>query len=353
MCGFQKKRYTSCHSASKSALKKQDGSQRLHVQLDHLAESHEDEVQDAFHNANNSVMDNFTESGLATIIEQNGVNSTVVINANGLVTNNYNEILTSIVPVYLAAGNKTVQMLPDKAGLKMSFDISNPNSVSFLEQYKFNLVTEMSGETLNGMQQVIINGFEQGNSPAVMARQLKTLKGFGITQPQANAVKNYRANLESEMMKQKLRNELGVDRLPSGAFDAQQLRLTTAEIKRIDEQVAKYQIKTLNRRAKTIARTETIRAANEGQLQAWEQAQNAGLLDQDVVKFPSITRDGRTSNICLGVAAANPNGVVGIKTPYNFDPSAPPMNQPLINFPAHPNCRSTSILISSDGKDLT
>jgi hypothetical protein len=82
-------------------------------------------------------------------------------------------------------------------------------------------------------------------------------------------------------------------------------------------------------RADVIARTETMRASNEGQLQAWDQATDAGLLTGDEFKEWITTPDDRLCPVC------EPMDGVKVGLDENFDVDGDKIDGP----PAHPNCR--------------
>lgn len=84
-------------------------------------------------------------------------------------------------------------------------------------------------------------------------------------------------------------------------------------------------------RADTIARTESMRAANEGQQQAWDQAVEAGLLTGNEQQVWIVTPDDRLCPICepLDGELADLDGT------WNAD------GEDIDGPPAHPNCRCT------------
>lgn len=84
-------------------------------------------------------------------------------------------------------------------------------------------------------------------------------------------------------------------------------------------------------RAETIARTETMKASNEGQSQAWGQAVQKGLLVGDEKKEWITTPDDRLCPICEPLDGQQ----VGLDEPFDVDGDQ--VDAP----PAHPNCRCT------------
>lgn len=82
-------------------------------------------------------------------------------------------------------------------------------------------------------------------------------------------------------------------------------------------------------RAEAIARTETIRAANAGQQETWDQAVTAGLLNGDEKQVWIVTPDDALCPIC--------EGLDGDEAPLGgtFNADGDDIDGP----PAHPNCR--------------
>jgi hypothetical protein len=88
-------------------------------------------------------------------------------------------------------------------------------------------------------------------------------------------------------------------------------------------------------RAEEIAHTETMRASNEGQLEAWNQAVDAGLLTGNETKEWIVTPDDKLCPIC--------EPLDGVNAPLNGlfdDQQGGQIDQP----PAHPRCRCTIAL---------
>jgi SPP1 gp7 family putative phage head morphogenesis protein len=84
-------------------------------------------------------------------------------------------------------------------------------------------------------------------------------------------------------------------------------------------------------RAETIARTEVMSAANEGQLEAWDQAKEDGLLTGAEQKEWIVTPDDRLCPVC------EPMDGETVPIDEDFDVDGDLLDGP----PAHPNCRCT------------
>lgn len=127
-------------------------------------------------------------------------------------------------------------------GCVLQFNVADPEAIRFAERRVAELVREVSANTKAALREIIARALESGNPPRVAAREIREL--VGLTRRDVRAVGNLRARLA----------ERGL--APSV----------------IDRRAASYTKRLHRRRAVTIARTETMRAANEGQRQLWRQA---------------------------------------------------------------------------------
>ena len=115
----------------------------------------------------------------------------------------------------------------------------------------------------------------------------------------------------------------------------------------IDKMVAAYARKYKAFRARTIARTEAIRANNMGIQDAWRQAIESGKVSESLVRRQWIVaRDERLCEICAPIPRLNPK--VGVKQGQPFATPKGPMSMP----PAHPNCRCTMVIRMWEASDL-
>jgi SPP1 gp7 family putative phage head morphogenesis protein len=164
-----------------------------------------------------------------------------------------------------------------------------------------------------------------------MARQIMGLQGiggrFGLTGRQEQIVANYRAALEAAIRgdisfaELQARYELNAVRGPGGLVEG-----------RADSAVARYEERLLRNRARNIARTETILAAEEGRNQAWEQAQERGAIAQDQEREWLTAEDERVCPICGPLDGER----VGLREAFSGGFSHPP---------AHPQCRCSTVLV--------
>jgi len=214
-------------------------------------------------------------------------------------------------------------------GADMAFDLMNQRAVNFLDGYVFNLIKGISNQSKLAIQDVLVKAFRQGGNPYDQARLIRD--SIGLTQAQALAVQNYRDMLESGVPSQM---QAAVDRaLASGKWD-RSVASAIANNKAlpqdmIDRMVSAYASRSLNYRAEMIARTETSRASNAGQQEAWDQAVDQGLLDPKTTLKVWIAAEDCCDD-CGDVADAD-----GVPIDDMFDTSDGPLDGP----PLHPNCR--------------
>lgn len=175
--------------------------------------------------------------------------------------------------VYNTAGKASALGLAGSHALIAStgfrFDLTNPNSIEFLNKYTFPMLKGLDAQTVEGVRLTVRNAFERGGHPFDQAIQIRDL--IGLTPRQATAASNYRTALEATE---------GV----------------TASA--VERRTAAYADRLLLQRAETIARTETIRAANLGQLESWNQAIAQDLLPADVKIAWIVTPDDLLCPIC-------------------------------------------------------
>ena len=164
------------------------------------------------------------------------------------------------------------------ADFPIRFDVVNPSVLSIIDSPALvtwtnnrvsDLIVGVTQETKKAVTEIVRAGFVEGVAPRVQARQIRRI--VGLTARDAGAV----------------------DRFLRGQLDA------GIAVKRAETLADRMRNRMIRRRAETIARTEGIRAANQGQLQAWREAADEGLLN------PSTTRriwvaadDSRVCPIC-------------------------------------------------------
>lgn len=133
--------------------------------------------------------------------------------------------------------------------LGMTFDTANPAAIAWAHNHAGELITDITEDVRAAIRLTVVDSFEAGIPPREVARLIRG--GIGLTERDAQAVMTRQLKMLSE----------GIN-----------LELATRRAER-------YATKLLNSRTLSIARSEGMRAANEGQRLLWKQAVSKGLLD--------------------------------------------------------------------------
>jgi hypothetical protein len=250
-------------------------------------------------------------------------------------------------------------------GATFAFNQLNPRLIDWLSTYSLGLIRQINDTTKDGIRQYLTAGMTEGRNPRDTARQVRQV--IGLTDRQAQAVKNFRKELETFHLRRSAGGyNLGgkISRAPGGAqvyaldedgqlkdgilerrlrdfrFDGQLQRamqqgkpLTPAQI---DKMVEAYARKYLKYRSETIARTEALRTTNFGVQDAWRQAIASGTVPEENIRRQWVlSRDERLCSLCAPVPRMNPKLGVAFGQPF-ATPKGAQMLPPL-----HPNCRCT------------
>lgn len=180
------------------------------------------------------------------------------------------------------------------ATLRLSFDLHDPHFEQALRDDEARLVREVTQETRRAIVNALARASRDGLHPYEVAPQIRQM--IGLTARQAQAVLNYRRALEK-----------------AGRKPDQVARMTDRYSKRM-----------LDRRARTIARTETARAQVAGRLASYEQAAAHGLFDPSAAELEWGSVQTDPTEICAQLD--------GKRVPFGdtFDGLLPPV---------HPCCR--------------
>lgn len=205
---------------------------------------------------------------------------------------------TSLLNAAARAGAYTIESLPANARSELRFDTKNPAIDKFLDQRTGNLITAITDNTKDIVQNTVRMSFDQAMTPRRAADIIKD--SIGLDPRRHTALENYRTGL-----------------LKSGMKEEKAIALSD-----------KYEAKLLDSRAMTIARTEIRRATNQGQLDVWQEGAKQGLINPTAKKVWVV--DGNPCEICepmdgVGVPL---DGVWNLNTGDVVD----------IPTDSHPNC---------------
>jgi hypothetical protein len=163
----------------------------------------------------------------------------------------FKSMIETLTQGFGAAGETSFDRLASDGPLVGAFDLSNPRAAKWARANGAKLVKGLEQSAKGVIKELVAKGTENGTTVAQTARLLRG--SIGLTERQAKAVTNYRAEL------------IAKGKTPDAA----------------SKTAGNYATQLLNKRAKTIAVTETQTAVHRGQREAWEQAADKGLIDRD------------------------------------------------------------------------
>lgn len=206
--------------------------------------------------------------------------------------------------IYEAAARQAAAELAGVLGTAVRFDLLNPRAVDWIRQNAASQIRQFGAATERGIRALILRAFEDGIPPARLARMIRDT-GIGLLGRQVRAVENARARLEE-----------------SG-------ELTAAKI---DARMERLSRRYLHQRTEMIARTESLRASNEGQRELWREAAEQGLLGPGTTMEWVATLDDRVDPVCEALDGVTV--LLGSLFPGGF--AGPP--------DPHPDCRCTLVI---------
>lgn len=225
----------------------------------------------------------------------------------GLVNDLYTEYRRILLPLFEDGGRTVFQELPRKAERPSAFDVKHPEAEEWARRYAARLVEGLTNETKRAMADAIAEFIRLQIPPEEGARMLRQM--LGLTQQYARAVVNYQNDLRVR----------GID--PA----------------LIQRKADEYSRRLLNHRARMVARTETMRALQEGQRQGYTQAVEQGVLLPNRTRRQWVTaNDERVCEVCGPMDGA----LTTLEQPW--DTPAGPLDKPT---DSHPQCRCSQILV--------
>jgi len=164
----------------------------------------------------------------------------------------------------------------------MSFNEVNPRAVTFALTRSSTLVSQITPDTLKGLQHIISQSLLDGVPPR---RQVNMIKQWvGLRLDQVKTVENFSAKL----LAAKPGSIVNAGR--SFSVKIPRKGITTDFL---HAQQDKYAEKLLRQRSLLIARTETARSAQAGQVELWQQGIENGLLPDTIMRLWLVTDDER------------------------------------------------------------
>lgn len=214
----------------------------------------------------------------------------------------------------VAAGRRTGSGFPkiQKATLSYRFDAERPEAAAWAEKEAGNLIVEVTQGQVDMVRDYVSRSQMGEFTVPQVARNLRDV--VGLTSQQSGWVDNYRSRFIS-------------DRLAAGDTLEQAMRAAAGPTERYQKRIHKY-------RTETIARTEILRAANEGRNQAWQQGIEEGYVSPAAQKQWATEPDA--CEICIPLDGES------VPITGEFPDGDPPL---------HPNCRCDVLMVDVDVSD--
>lgn len=206
-----------------------------------------------------------------------------------------------------------LQPLPTSMAAAFTFNKVDPRALAWAQAQAAALVTSASDSTRAAVRKVIADSFRENLTiPETTARIQSTI---GLTEKGAETVTRLQDRVFTELLAG------GMDPATAGS--------------RAFAQAMQMRTRLLKARAETIARTEVLRANNNGRYLGWTQAAEEGYIPNDAMKKWSSTTASLSGIACERCRPMH--GEIVLWT----DSFSNGVNMP----PAHPNCRCTALLV--------
>lgn len=311
--------------------------------INKIAQEVEPDIRDAFIEAVERVRRGADVSSITEALKRGDVEAAVAALELDALLARLRGMVESLTEVYLRGGATMAEAIASGytgRPIEFRFDTYSDSVVQFVRSYQFDLVQNIDRDTRDAVRAVMSEGYRAQLAPSAMARELRD--AVGLNERQGRALSNFKRALEKGDAAMATQRALGV-RLE------QRVRRTIRDGGRkeqIAELVEAYRQRLIRQRAEAIARTESIRMLNAGQHEALRQAVGDGALNGNTLKrYWLVADDERTCPVCTGIARSNRDGV-GVEEPFRSS------NGPIMNPPAHPNCRCSIFLRQSSGNRL-
>ena len=220
--------------------------------------------------------------------------------------------LPAFIPTQVRISNPEAMANMDFA-FTLSFNRTNPNSLAFAARRAGQLVTSIDDLTRQAIRKIIIDSFNEQIDVRRTAVRIKNI--IGLHPKWADAVRKFEIRELDRLIKAGIKEARAIERAQKSA---------TAYADRLK-----------GARARMIARTEIQIAQNEGRMEGYRQADEAGYIDPATMKMWITAPDERTCDICAPL-----NGEV---VPW-LGVFSIGLEKPIV----HPNCRCTFVIIPPD-----
>lgn len=234
---------------------------------------------------------------------------------------------------WASMGKAETPPLPSQAVLNYTFDATSLTATEFARAQSASLVTNMVQSQREAIRDVVSRAYTIGRTPQQLSSDLfGALREVSPSAPANEFAKLFGTNMNGLTVRYE---QAVIRRAETLATQLAEKGITGSKaLEKIQKDSAKYSDKLRRARARTIARTEMMRANNEGKLQSFLQAEKDGLISSKDARKQWSTSRFDVCNICVPLAGK----LVPLRQPFFNNVQTPP---------AHPNCRCTMNLVTN------
>jgi len=290
---------------------------------------YEGETLNAVKAAITQIADETTLVELERLIKAGDVEGVVQL-VSGKVPAAFEQVRDAELAAMAVAGRETMQIVPPRktpnGRVAVSFKPGNQRAVERVDQLHTDMIREVSEDTRETIRDELRTQLDRGENPRTAARRIK--KSIGLTRHQADIARRARERLESGDP-QELRKYLGMKQRDR-RFDGSVVKMikdgTPLGQDRIDKMADAYTRKSVQNRAETIARDQSLAALDSGQSSAIDQAVSEDVIrEEDVLQEWVHSRDSRVRDAHRAVPAMNRGG---IRRGQTFNTPLGPLQKP-------------------------
>lgn len=226
--------------------------------------------------------------------------------------------------------------LPSQVVGQFTFDTVSPTATQFARTEAAAMVTNMVESQREALRSAVTRAYTEGRTPTTLSRDLVNI--LQEVKPTTPAAKSLAELYGTNVRGLTTRYETAVvNRAQAVARQAAKQGLEgTKALQKVQKETQKYADKLRKSRARTISRTELLRANNAGRLESFNQAVSKGLLNEQHARKQWLTSRLDVCNICQ-----NANGQLQpLKQPFQTSVGS------VMHPPAHPNCRCTFLMVT-------
>ena len=256
------------------------------TRLDRLLAVHDRRFRQAFNRSIQTMLNSDTLEQLADLIDEGRLEDALrnLRAAGEVLGGQYGQTVN-------AAADDAARFLSTALTVDVQYDVSNDRAVANIRNNRLRLIREFTGEQRRATRAALQEGIERGLNPIDQARMFR--QSIGLTERQVGTVNNFR-RLLTTARQDGLPSRAALNRaLRDGRFDRTILRsirdnrpLTDTQVERM---VGRYQERLIRHRSEVIARTESLRAVHEGNLEMYDQAVENEQIRADQVSRTWVT----------------------------------------------------------------